>query len=414
MHTQDPTFRPFDAEEFKTALGLLAFVFADAVEDEDVQAERSVVEFDRSLAAFDGDRMVGCLGAYTFDMSVPGGQAPVAGTTWVGVAPTHRRRGILRRMMQRHLSDVAERGESLAALWASEPAIYGRFGYGQSICAQSLTIGVEGDVAWQDTAPNPAAQIRLVPLDQAWTVLEPIYQVCRTRRAGMHARSQAWWYFQALNIRKNARGGANNKLVAIAQIDGQDAAYAIYGLSEGEWSGGRPDNIVKVMEVAGVDAAAEAAMWRYLCSHDLVATVEAPRRPVDDTLPLLLSNSRRVQRRISDALHVRVIDVASALRHRSYADSAGFTMEVVDDLFPANDGTWQVEVAPEGVSVQAVDATSVDLRMPITTLGAFYMGDLSLRRLAAAGMVEVVNPAVVSSIDAAFRAEEAGWVPEVW
>lgn len=414
VDTQDLTFRPFAAEEFKTAYGLLAFVFADAVEDEDLRAERSVTEFNRSLAAFDSDQMVGCLSGYSFDMSVPGGSLPVGGTTWVGVSPTHRRRGILRQMMWRHLEDVAERGEPLAALWASEASIYGRFGYGPAIDTQSLTIAVDGALKWHDTAPDPPAAVRLVPLDQAWKVLDPIHRACRRRRAGMHVRNKDWWYFQALNARKGSRGGANNKMVAVAQIDGQDAAYAIYGLSDGEWATGRPDNSVKVIELAGVDAAAESALWRYLFAHDLVAEVSAPRRPVDDTLPLLLSDSRRVQRRLTDALHVRVTELAAALRGRSYAESVGFTVEVVDDLFEANDGIWQVEVAPEGAAVQSVSTTTADLRMPIRSLGALYMGDISLHRLASAGMVEVSNPAVLPSVDAAFRAVEAGWAPEVW
>ena len=60
----------------------------------------------------------------------PGGRLPTAGTSVVAVAPTHRRRGILRAMMTQHLAEVHEKGEPLAALWASESSIYGRFGYG--------------------------------------------------------------------------------------------------------------------------------------------------------------------------------------------------------------------------------------------------------------------------------------------
>src|SRR6185503_18593563 len=86
----------------------------------------------RALAAYDGDEPVALTGAYRFDLSIPGGELPCAGVTWVGVIPTHRRRGILRDLMRRELEDVHSWGEPIAALWASEAAIYGRFGYGHA------------------------------------------------------------------------------------------------------------------------------------------------------------------------------------------------------------------------------------------------------------------------------------------
>lgn len=413
MPTTDLTVRPFTADELPTAYALLMLAFGDAPADEDIAAERAVFEPERSLATFDGETMVGCMGTYSFDMSVPGGTLPVAGTTWVGVSPTHRRRGVLSGMMRRHLTDVAQRGEPLAALWASEPAIYGRYGYGLGLERLKCTIAVDGDLRFEDTAPPPPDRVSLIPLADARPVIDPIYEACRRRRAGMHARPQAWWDFQALNSRSSALAGASSKYVAVAQIDGRDAAYAIYGI-KGEFSdAGRPAGSLKVVEMAGVDAGAEAAMWHYLLRHDLVSEVVA-RRPVDESLPLLLTDSRRVVRVPGDTLHVRILDLPAALRGRSYAESAGVTIEVHDDRVEANDGTWRIEVAPEGVSVEPAEGSAPDLRMGVRALGSLYMGDISLRRLVAAGMVQVADPAAITAVDAAFAACEAGWAPEVW
>ncbi|WP_370325007.1 GNAT family N-acetyltransferase [Euzebya sp.] len=415
MHTPELPLRPIGPDEFTAAADLLAFVFASDFTSADHDAERSVFEYDRSLATFDGEQLVGSLSAYSFDMSVPGGSARVGGTTWVGVAPTHRRRGLLARAMTQHLRDVAERGEPLAALWASEASIYGRFGYGPAIEGQRVEVEVDGPVTWLDTAPPPPTSVSFVPLAEAAEVLDPIYTAARGRRAGLHARSQTWWHFQVLSTRKDAMGGLPRKYVAVAEVDGQPAAYAVYGLAEGpERTSGRPHAVLTLIEMAGVDAQAEASMWRYLLSHDLVQTVDARRRPVDDVLPLLLADSRRVVRRPGDALHVRVVDLPAALRARSYVDSAGVTIEVHDGLLEANDGTWRVEVAPEGVSVEPAEVSDADLRMDVKALGALYMGDVRLGRLAAAGMVDVLNPAVVPAVEAAFTAAEAGWAPEVW
>ena len=412
----DPSLhqRPFTAEEMGEAHALISLGFGGHADEEDQAQEASVFEFDRSIGTFDAGRLVAMMGAYSFDMSVPGGTLPFGGTTWVAVSPTHRRRGILRQMMTAHLHDIADRGEPLAGLWASEPAIYGRFGYGMAIEQQSLRIAVGGPLRWRPTAPA-APQVRFVPVEEAPAVLAPLYEACRRRRPGMHQRNDAWWRFNLLSSRKSAMAGMGVKYVAVAEVDGQPAAYAVYGLKGAFDDMGRPDGSMRVFETAGVDASAEGAMWRFLLSHDLITSVSFPHSPVDELLPLLLSDSRRVSRRLGDALHCRVIDVPTALKGRVFASSTAFTVEVVDDILEHNDGIWRVEVAPEGSLVEpAMDVTTADLRMPVSSLGAMYMGGTTARRLTAAGLIEASDSALVDSIDTAFAVPEAGWVPEVW
>jgi Predicted acetyltransferase involved in intracellular survival and related acetyltransferases len=92
-------------------------------------------------AAFEGDRIVGAAGAFSYRMSVPGGaDVGAAGVTVVGVLPTHRRRGILSQLMRAQLSDAHARGEETAYLWASEGTIYGRFGYGLASRVGKMTL----------------------------------------------------------------------------------------------------------------------------------------------------------------------------------------------------------------------------------------------------------------------------------
>ncbi|MGI9016172.1 MAG: GNAT family N-acetyltransferase [Euzebya sp.] len=408
------TLRPFGSDELVQAGDLMSLVFAGQMDSQDLQAEGTVMDFDRTIGAFDGDQLVGSLGTYSFDMSVPGGSLSAGGTTWVAVRPTHRRRGIMRQLMTHHLADAHDRGEPFVALWASEAAIYGRFGFGPAIDVQTMTVAVDAGLTWHDTAPGPADEVRMVPLEQAAQVLAPIYDACRSRRAGMHARSRDWWYFQTLSQRKSTMSGAPGKYVAVAQIDGSDVAYAVYGLAEGPGSQGRPDGVVKVTELAGVTAHAEAAIWRYLIAHDLIASLEARRRPVDDVLPLLLSDSRRVQRRRTDGLYVRVLDLPAALQGRSYRASVGLTVEVHDDLFSANEGTWRIEVAPEGASVEPTTDGQVDVELDIRALGALYLGSVTLRQLVSAGMAQASHPDVIAAVDGAFTTDEAGWPPEIW
>ena len=102
--------------------------------------QRLTFELDRSLAAFDGARPVGTACAYSFQMALPGAMAPVAGVSGVSVLPSYRRRGILTSLMRRQLADIGAGHEAVAALFASEPGIYGRYGYGLASMQARLTV----------------------------------------------------------------------------------------------------------------------------------------------------------------------------------------------------------------------------------------------------------------------------------
>ncbi|MEE8602845.1 GNAT family N-acetyltransferase [Euzebya tangerina] len=408
------TYRPFTTDEADDALDLLGLVFGEEFDDADRAAEMAIQDVSRSIAAFDSGRLVGCLGDYGLELSVPGGTVACAGTTWVGVSPTHRRRGIARRMLTDQLLQARDRGEPLAALWASEATIYGRWGFAPSIDLQKLVVDVHGGLAFKRGAAGPADSVRLVPLEEARTVIEPIYEATRRRRAGLHGRSEGWWDFQVLSTRKSCLAGATDKVVAVATRDGRDVAYAAYGMTWVDVADQQRMEL-RVTELAGVDPAAEIAMWRFLAGHDLLHTIRAPRRPVDDSLPLAVEDVRRITRTRSDALYVRVLDVRAALLARSYVGSASVTVAVHDDLITANRGVWRIEVAPEGASVEQVDDdSSADISLDIHDLAAVYMGDVRAMDLLRAGLIDATSPEAVRDFDAALAAPEAGWPPEVW
>ena len=177
-------------------------------------------------AAFDGDRIVGGAGAFPFELTVPGGAVRCGGVTVVGVLPTHRRRGILSAMMRAQLEDVRERGEPIAALWASEEVIYRRFGYG--LASLSGEIGVPIGYTALREPPDERAAARLVSLDTAKEVLAPIYDRVRTATPGMFARTDTWWETRNLPDPPDRRQGGGEKNVLLLELDGEPAGYALY------------------------------------------------------------------------------------------------------------------------------------------------------------------------------------------
>src|SRR5687767_9297972 len=164
--------RPPAEDELRAAMSAAEVAFGSAgIEDDDWERERKALPASRALAAFDRGKPVALTGAYAFDLTIPGGELPCAGVTWVGVMPTHRRQGILRDLMKRQLADVQGWGEPIAALWASEAPIYGRFGYGQAAPSAHM----KSDSARFALRDDAAGSTRLLDAEEAFTLFPPVY-----------------------------------------------------------------------------------------------------------------------------------------------------------------------------------------------------------------------------------------------
>ena len=162
-----------DAEEFEQALLAIGHYFGMEAGSEDAQRFARNLPVERTHAAYEDGSIVGGAGAFPFEFSVPGGSVRCAGVTIVGVYPTHRRRGVLRSMMRAQIDDIHERGEPIAALWASEETIYGRFGYGMASEAGEISLAREhAAFALPFTAQG---QVRFLDTEEALDVLPPVW-----------------------------------------------------------------------------------------------------------------------------------------------------------------------------------------------------------------------------------------------
>jgi predicted acetyltransferase len=385
--------------------------FGGTAPDELIEVEREIFEAGRSIGAFDGATPVGIATAYSFDVSVPGAVLPAAGISAVGVLPTHRRRGVLRALMTHQLHDIHERGrEPAAILWASEPPIYGRFGYGLASRAYALDVLRSPNALRADVPTDPALRLRLVPADD-WKVTADVYSRVAAQRPGMLARDERWWR-KAVRDLPSMREGRSALRCVVVEDDAGVRGYARYA-TKPDWAPGRPQGTVHVREVAAVDAPARALLYRYLFDQDLMAKIDVWNIATDDPLLHWLENLRSATPRWLDALYVRLVDLPAALRSRTYTAPVDVVLEVTDPICTWNDGRWHLVAGSDGVSCEAT-SRSADLSMSVTELGAVYLGGTPLAELAMAGRVTEQTPGTLASTSLAFQSSPAPWCPVVF
>ena len=397
-----------DLEEFRGAVGSIGHYFGGWPADEEA-AERFEANLprDRMWAAFDGDRIVGGAGDFPFELTVPGGTVRGAGVTVVGVLPTHRRRGVLTAMMRAQLDAVRERGEPVAALWASEEVIYRRFGYG--LASLSCEIGVPTGYSALREPRDERARTRLVPLAEAKDVVAPIYDRIRAQTPGMFARTDTWWETRPLADPPERRGGGGEKNAVVVEIDGEPRGYALYRIHL-KFETGTASGHVDVAEALAEGPLATRELWRVLLDLDWKAELKASLLPIDHPLLHQLAYPRRMKMRVGDGLWVRLVDVGAALSARAYGGDGAVVLEVTDAFLPENAGRWRVA---DGHAARTDDEP--DLALDVGELGAVYLGGFDFAQLVRAGTVRELTQGAAARADEIFHTGvPKPWCPEIF
>ncbi|MGW6690062.1 GNAT family N-acetyltransferase [Streptomyces sp. NPDC054961] len=403
--------RILTADEWDVWFDHLELAFGGVPEiSEERELYKSLTELERSLGVWDGGECVGSAGAFSFRLSVPGGGAlvPAAGVTMVGVSPTHRRRGVLTSLMRRQLDDIRAGGEPLAVLTASDPAIYGRFGYGTAAYAVSIDIDTTR-VRLSVPPGTDDVRLRLVDPLKSLPDCERVYAALVAGRPGMPAR-QPGWELQALLDPPSGRSGASPLKCVVAEgPEGEVVGYARYRVKP-DWEQTGSDGKVQLRTLEALDPAAYAALWRYLFDIDLAWRVRAYGRPVDDPVLHLVSDVRRAEVRQRDALHVRLVDLPAALEARGYGAPLDVVLEVEDRFCPWNAGRWRLTAAAGGAASCTRTDAPADLELSVGELGAAYLGGVTLTSLAAAGRVRAPRADALAQASRAFAGDVAPWL----
>jgi predicted acetyltransferase len=401
--------RQLRQEDWDKYYGTLELAFGGVPEaKEEHELWNALTEFDRFFGTWEGDTCVGTTGSFSFRLSVPGGSlVEAAGVTMVSVAATHRRRGILTSMMRRQLDDVRAKGECLAVLTASEPAIYGRFGYGAATQQLKATI----DTARVRLSVPPGTddvRLRYAKPADVLDACEAVYARRVTERPGMLARQPGWERLDLLDP-ESERNGASPLQCVVAERDGEVVGYTRFRIKpEAGFSG--MDSTVKLNNLEALDPAAYAALWRFLFDIDLTSKVEAYNRPPDEAVLQLVSDVRRCGIQLRDSLYVRLVEVRAALEARTYRTPVNLVLDVEDAFCPWNAGRWRLKGDVKGATCERTE-DDADLALSVRELGTAYLGGISLTSLAAAGRVRELRPGALAEATPAFGSDVAPWLP---
>lgn len=396
--------RPVTPDEFESWLRAESRAHSNRL-DHEPEELRPHFDLARSLAVFEGSNIIGGCQAHKLEMSIPGGTSAVAGVANVAVQPTHTRQGVMSRMMRRQINDIHEWGEPLAALFASESAIYGRFGYGVGTVHESWQIDRHHN-AYAGKFESPGRIIFVDPEDVVEKLPE-VYRRSTAGRPGVFPKPSHKWEEEAASpdahepqprVRGRGRGGL---FYAAYEQDGRIDGYAIYRSS-------RPTIMVSELMAATREAA--FALWRFCFDLDLMSNTEAIKRPMDDPLPWMLLDPRRLQRTVRDGVWLRVVDARAALEQRNYAEAGRLTLEVRDDLCDWNNGRFELEGSADGATCRATDS-SPDLSVAISGLASAYLGTVSFTTLSDAGLADEHTPGALHRADRMFAVQHQPWTP---
>jgi len=370
---------PESTEEFFAAI---LHGFHDEYVADRWEPHRKVFEPDRSFGFQVDGRWVSTCGAYTRTLTVPGGSVPAAAVTVVTVQPSYRRRGLLTEMMKHQLHDVHQRGEPVALLWASESAIYGRFGYGQASPQVRLT-GKTKTTAFRSDVDLGAGSVGEVERDQAIPVIKRLHQSLLPQRVGALNRTDEWWTVRWHDPEAWRHGASAYRFALHYDRRGRPDGYVAFRVKN-DWSESGAEVIVEELDAAGAEAS--AGLWRFVLDLDLVRSFSRQGAPLDESVRYLVSDLRSVKAEEQDGTYARLVDVPRALEARRYLTELDVIIRVQDPLFRHNTGTFRVVAGPDGASVTRVRGRP-DLAMSIGDLSAIYLGGTPLTALARAGLV---------------------------
>lgn len=390
------------------------FLRSPAPTQEEIDSRTGYLLAHRTQGAFDTDRCVATFRSFDQQLTVPGGnQIPADAISNVAVTATHRRRGLLTRMMTEDLTAAKDRGDVAATLIAAEYQIYGRYGFGPATWMTEWTVDVpRAGLDPRRSTPDDGGRIDLVDAEDVRKLGPDLHERLRRGQAGAVSRDDRWWQVNTGVIHLDPTPWAEPFYALYRSPSGEPEGLVSY-LCDDTWHDKQPHDTAQVKWLIATTPAAERALWHYLCSIDWVTQVKTGWRAPDDLLPFHLPNPRAARATTqADWLWVRLLDVVRALEARAYDGEGSLVLEVADAAGLAG-GRYRLEAAADGASCVPT-RESPELTLDIADLAALWLGDESAVRLSALGRVREERVGAARVADALLRTSRRPWCPDMF
>ncbi|MGP3983427.1 GNAT family N-acetyltransferase [Streptomyces sp. KR80] len=383
--------------------------------EEEVRIRLGGLDLDRTLGAFDAGRCVGTYRSFAQELTVPGGAAVAANAVSnVTVSPTHRRRGLLSRMMATDQARAKERGAVLSTLIAAEYPIYGRYGFGPATWFTQWQVEVARaglDPRW--SGPDDGGRVDLIDGADVRKLGPEVHERLRAERPGTVSRTERWWRRATGDLRLTSEPWTEPCHAVYRSAAGDRPEGLVTYTADDTWEAKLPHCGASVRDLIAVTPQAERALWHFLLSIDWVTKVTSGLRAPDDLLPLLLPNPRAARTTTqADFLWIRLLDIPQALEARTYSGSGSLVLDVHDPAGLAA-GRFRLDASPEGATCVPTGA-SAELTLTVGDLGTLYLGDESAVRLASLGRVREEHPGAATRADALLRTSSRPWCPDIF
>ncbi|MFI5686830.1 GNAT family N-acetyltransferase [Streptomyces sp. NPDC051636] len=391
------------------------FLSPPTIAPEQLEARRNHFVPGRLLGAFDGDRCVATFRSFAQEVTAVGGAAvPADAISNVTVTPTHRRRGLLTRMMSQDLAAAKDRGDVVATLIAAEYPIYGRYGFGPATWMTEWTVDVPR-TGLDPRRPVPAdgGRIDLVDAEDVRKLGPELHDHVRRAQPGAVSRDELWWKVDTGVVR--FRGGEwTEPFHAVYRAASGEVEGMVSYKADDTWHDKLPHSTADVRWLIASTPAAERALWHYLCSIDWVTKVKSGWRSPDDLLPFFFPDPRAARITTqADWLWVRILDVVRAMEARTYEGEGSLVLEIADRQGLAG-GRFRLEASPEGASCTPTATESAELALDIGDLARVWLGDESVARLVALGRAREDRAGAARVADALLRTSGRPWCPDLF
>ncbi len=402
--------RPVRDDELPAYVDTLSTGFLERPDIEAIVTQvRTHWDLSRTWAAVDDGRICGTFRSWRTELTVPGGgRIAAAAVAAVSVLPTHRRQGLLRRLVDAEHAAARARGEAVALLYASEYPIYGRFGYGPAVEVATWTLETRA-ARFRESADGGSGSVELVPANEASReLLKAVFEQRRATATGEIRRREFTWDI-ALGLAASPWGERWKGFLAVRRdAAGTPDGYVRYH-AEDKWEQRQPRNTLVVDELHALGDEAYLALWRDVAEMDWVGTGRAEHRSSGERLRWWLTTARAaVPSEVGDGLWVRLLDVPAALAARRYERDGRVVLDVLDDDLPGGSGRHALEVV-EGAATCTPTDEPPDLVVPVAALGSAYLGGVGLRDVTIALGGREERPGALAEADAIFRTRDAPW-----